>query len=155
MIWEEATHATLVKMCKFGDVMSPMHAVALDTAPNAQQPFNPIICTTQQYVILATSRSMLRDQLNHLGCRNDTLGIAIIDGTYSNLVQDLINLWSWHSVASANILEDTLDAIGRDGGLCVVLTGGTCGLDDVLSESTGEFHCVAGGWFKGERNDGS
>ena len=95
------------------------------------------------YLVSMASISMLRDQLNHLRCRYNALLTATIDRTYSHLIHNLLDLWSWHSVAKANILEHILDAISRDGGLSVELTGGGCGLDDVLSESAGEFHRVA------------
>jgi hypothetical protein len=74
---------------------------------------------------------MLRDQLEHLGCRNDTLVIAISNGTNSNLFQNLINFRPRHSISSANVLENVLDPIGGDGGVGVILTRGGGGLYDV------------------------
>jgi hypothetical protein len=70
-----------------------LHAVPLGTASNAQHALGPI-CTKQQQQqqqLVLILMFNVRDQLKKLGCRNDTLVIAVSDGTNSNLLQNLIN----------------------------------------------------------------
>lgn len=67
-----------------------LHEVPLGTASNAQHALGPI-CTKQQQQLVLILMFNVRDQLKKLGCRNDTLVIAVSDGTNSNLLQNLIN----------------------------------------------------------------
>ena len=81
------------------------------------------------------------DQLKKLICRNDSsLGVQ---RAVTNFAQNVVNFTSWHFITRTNVLEDVLNAISTDGGVSIVLTGGCCGLDDVLSESTWKFLRVA------------